>query len=84
MSNSVDNNKKTININKPLLILPYFNNFYHVIRKLSIKHNFNVIFKCANKFSKFITFGKDPVQTNDWNNIVYKINCSNCNCCYIG
>ena len=82
--NFVHNIKKTINPNKPLLILPYFNHFFHVIRKLSIKHNFNIIFKCVNKFSKFITLGKDPIQTNDRNNIVYKINCSNCNCCYVG
>ena len=80
----INSNLKTINLKKPLMILPYFKDFHYNIKKLSFTHNFEVIFKCINKFSVFITLGKDPISIMDRNNIVYKIDCNDCNSCYIG
>ena len=65
------------------MILPYFKDFHYNKEKLSFTHNFEVIFKCINKFSVFIRLGKDPISIMDRNNIVYKIDCNDCNSCYI-
>jgi len=41
-------------------------------------------FSCLNKLNKFIKVHKDPLSTSSRSNVVYKIECSNCDASYVG
>jgi len=45
---------------------------------------FKVDFRCLNKIDKLIKLHKDHTISQQKNNIVYKINCQDCNASYIG
>ena len=48
--------------------------------------NFNVrpVNKITNKLNIFVKRGKDKIKKEDQHNVVYKIECNNCNSNYIG
>jgi len=40
-------------------------------------------YTCLNKLNKFIKIHKDKNQHNK-NNVIYKVNCNNCDASYVG
>lgn len=56
-------------------------------RNINITRNLNVrlsYFLCFNKLYNYIKFHKVILFKTSYSNVVYKINCSNCNASYIG
>jgi len=43
-----------------------------------------LFFSCYNKLSRFIKVHKDALPSSVRSNVVYKINCQNCNASYVG
>jgi hypothetical protein len=41
-------------------------------------------FRCLNKLDRFIKVHKDKNIKTEWNNVVYKLNCKDCNASYVG
>ena len=70
-------------LNKKRIVLPYISGFSDNLKKALKHENINFIFKNVNKFSTFITLGKDKLKTEEKSNIVYKINCNDCEAVYI-
>ena len=53
---------------------------WHILRSHKIRSNFYT----ENNLCKLLCEPKDPVATEDKNNIVYEIDCSNCESVYFG
>ena len=43
-----------------------------------------LVYKTTNKLNNIIKQGKDKLKQEDQHNVIYKINCKNCDKCYIG
>ena len=41
-------------------------------------------YRCLNKLNKFIKIHKDKNQHDNSNNVIYKVNCNNCDASYVG
>ena len=54
------------------------------INHLFKKYNTNVIYSTKNKLSNIIKLGKDTTKIGDNANVVYKINCKDCDVSYVG
>ena len=54
------------------------------INHLFKQHNTNVIYSTNNKLNNIIKLGKDKTKIGDNVNVVYKINCKNCDASYVG
>ncbi|EZA58152.1 hypothetical protein X777_01880, partial [Ooceraea biroi] len=47
-------------------------------------YNFKTIFTIPNKLNQIIKSGKDKIENKDMMGVVYKIDCKNCDSCYVG
>ena len=45
---------------------------------------YSIDYRCINKLNKFIKAHKDKKIISDKNNIIYKIQCNNCDVSYVG
>ena len=66
------------------IALPYVKEIENFINYLFKKHNTNVIYSTKNKLNNIIKLGKDKTKIGDNANVVYKINCKNCDASYVG
>ena len=71
------------------ITLPFYNNSMKKFDKLINESDFKkkevkVVFKTTNKLNNIIKKGKDKLKREDQHNVIYKINCKNCDKCYIG
>ncbi|XP_039312235.1 uncharacterized protein LOC120359297 [Solenopsis invicta] len=69
---------------KKYLVFPYLKD---VSEKISTSLNKDIIrlgFRCLNKLDKFIKAHKDKNIKTECNNVVYKLNCNDCNASYVG
>ena len=48
------------------------------------KSIYSIGYRCINKLNKFIKADKDKKDYSDNNNVVYKIQCNNCDVSYVG
>ena len=65
-------------------MLPFYKYFTPRLNKLAKGLGFIPINKVNNKFNNIIILGKDKVNFKDKSGVTYKINCINCDACYIG
>lgn len=79
-----NNNNINSITDKQLIILPYINNLSQKINSKLKKNNIFTVNKNINKFNKFIKLGKDRLTSDEKSNIVYKIDCKDCDMTYIG
>ena len=86
--NSNNNNNQTasnrINKNMRFLGLPYFKRSFESVSKKLKSFNIRTIPLITNTFSQFIKRGKDKTDIKNQNNVVYCINCKDCNASYVG
>ena len=75
-------NKNFSNIQK--VFLPYNKNLSPHINSLAKKLNIVPIYNNINKLNNLIRLGKDRLDKNKKCNVIYKINCKDCNATYIG
>ena len=62
--------------------LPYVEGSSQKLRRILRSHKIWSTFYTENNFRKLVSKPKDRVATEDKNNIVYKIDCSNCEAVY--
>jgi len=79
-----NNKKKDKNNTKYYIKVPFIKNVTPKILSISNKHNFNTIFTMNNKLSNIIKTGKDKIEKWKGSNVVYKINCEDCDASYVG
>jgi len=70
--------------NKKYFIIPYIRNISEITAALINKSLFTVGYRCLNKIDNIIKVHKDQTEHNQKSNIVYKINCQNCDVSYVG
>ena len=81
--NTHDNIENT-NRNRSFIALPYVKELENFINYFFKKQNTNVIYSTKNKLNKIMKLGKDKTKICDNVNVVYKINCKNCDASYVG
>ena len=64
--------------------LPYVEGTSEKLRRILRSHKIRSTFYCENTLRKLLCKHKDRVATEDKNNIVYEIDCSNCEVVYFG
>jgi len=90
MAQEINSNRKEECRKKPENISLYFIILYvSFIAKKFIKFFKNIsfcklAFSCYDKLNKFIKVHKDILPTHSRSNVVYKINCLNCDASYVG
>ena len=67
-----------------MIVLPFFKEMECVMKNFFKKYNTNVVFSTINKLNSIIILGKDKNVKYNNANLVYKINCNNCNASYVG
>jgi len=69
---------------RKMLVLPYIRNISEKISSSIDKNEYLTGYRILNKLTGFIKRHKDGNKFESNNNIVYKINCNNCNASYVG
>ena len=64
--------------------LPYVEGTSEELRRILKSHKIRSTFYTENTLGKLLSKPKDQVATEDKNNIVYEIDCSNCEAVYFG
>ena len=81
---SVTNNKQ-IMLRRKKVVLPFYKNLTENINyNLKKQNNILPLNKITNKLNSLIVLGKDKLNRLDNQNVVYNIDCQNCNAIYIG
>ncbi|KYN13987.1 hypothetical protein ALC57_13817, partial [Trachymyrmex cornetzi] len=84
------NRKNVVNINnnetrlRQLMVFPHVKSISNKITNVINKADYLIGFRCINKLNKFIKSQKDKDELVKNNNVIYKINCDNCNASYVG
>ena len=66
------------------MVLPFWKYITPKINQVLRKHELTPINKQINKFNYMIILGKDTLNKLESSNVVYKVDCSNCNATYVG
>lgn len=66
------------------MIFPFSDRLSMKLKRLLNKFNINIVSKVANKLANLIGSTKDPIDKKYKSNIIYQIDCANCNKTYIG
>ena len=81
------NNDKNVKKDCPKenwMVLPYIEQvtkpFFKYLKKIKVKP----IYKVGNKLNSIVKRGKEKLNKINQHNVVYKIDCDNCDSCYIG
>jgi len=69
---------------KKFFIIPYIRNISEITTSLINKSSFTIGYRCINKMDNIIKVHKDQTEHNYKSNIVYKINCKDCEASYVG
>jgi len=69
---------------KHFFVIPYIRNISEIAASLINKSLFTADFRIINKIDKIVTVQKDRTEHTQKNNVVYKINCKNCEVTYVG
>jgi len=73
------------NTSQPFFTIPYVSYLAKRFRQYFKNISFcKLSFSCLNKLNKFIKVHKDSLSTSFRSNVVYKIECSNCDTSYVG
>ena len=82
-TNKHNNNNENF-LNKNIACFPFHNTLNNKLKSTLRKHNISLINKTTNKFNKYIRLGKDRLDKGDIANVVYKIDCKDCDSTYVG
>jgi hypothetical protein len=86
----IHNNKSSKNPNKNIsesasfFTIPYIHNFSEKFNNVTRPLNVRISYQSLNKLNKIIKVHKDPLPDSSQSNIVYKINCLDCDASYVG
>ena len=79
-----DNGPKQHKTYDGIICLPFVNELECFTKNFLKKLNINVVFSTINKLNNVIVLGKNREEKCNKNNVVYKINCKNCEATYVG
>jgi len=79
--NKVDTDLET---KKHYFVIPYVCGISETVASMFDKSVFTVGFRGMNKLNNIVRVQKDHVEHSHKNNVVYKINCKNCDASYVG
>ena len=77
------NSEKRIE-NKGFICLPYVKELEDFNNNFFKKYSTKVVYSAKNKLNNIIKLGKDKNEKSNNANVVYKINCNDCNTSYVG
>ena len=83
-NNSISNNINNSVVNRNIFKLPYNGNLSENIYNFVKKYNMDIIYHIPCKLNKFIRLGKDRLTKQKQKNVVYCIECKNCDKKYYG
>ena len=67
------------------IVFPHVKNLNHKLKRFFNNSEFKLIWKPTNKLNEqIIKRGKDKIPISQEQGVVYKVNCKNCDSCYIG
>ncbi|KYN14498.1 hypothetical protein ALC57_13304 [Trachymyrmex cornetzi] len=75
------NNEKEMRV---LMVFPYVKSICNKISRSIDKSNNMIGYRCTNKLNRFIKVHKDRNPHEKNNNVIYRLNCNNCDVSYVG
>ncbi|KYN23497.1 hypothetical protein ALC57_04081, partial [Trachymyrmex cornetzi] len=84
LKQNIENEFCTDDTRKMWFLFPYVTKVSDKFRNIIKDFNVNLAFFSLNKFNCFIKTYKDPVPILAKRNVVYKINCNDCDASYVG
>jgi len=69
---------------KYFFTIPYVKSISESFLPIVKKFGFNIAYSVPNTLNKFVKRGKDKIDPKSHNEVVYKIDCLNCNSSYVG
>ena len=79
-----NNTEKKEDYKRRFFTIPYVSSVSEKFLSFSRKFDCKVAFTIPFKLNKFITTGKDHIDSLSCNDVVYKINCKDCDSSYVG
>ncbi|XP_011883882.1 PREDICTED: uncharacterized protein LOC105571024 [Vollenhovia emeryi] len=70
--------------NKHIVTVPYIQNISNNIKNILNDRGFYTIFTIPKKLNCIIKTGKDPLDKLNQKELIYKIECKDCDACYVG
>ena len=67
-----------------IAILPYFPKFSKKLKLILLRHGIRTVFKPPQKLGGLLSSSKNAIEPGYRQGAIYKINCSDCDQCYIG
>ena len=81
----LNNNLKKLKVNnRPRIVLPFVEELKPVMKNFFNKFHTDIIYSTVNKFRRFIKLGKDKCKTGENTNVVYRVDCNDCDATYVG
>ena len=71
-------------VEKKFFVIPYIKNVSEKFKFINSEHDCKIAYTCKNNLSNIIKTGKDILDRVDNCNVVYKIQCHNCESSYVG
>jgi len=69
---------------KKYFTVPYIKHISNSFTSISVKFGYPMAFTILNTLSTFIKTGKDKIEGSNRCNVVYRIDCKDCDACYVG
>lgn len=69
---------------KNFFVIPYIDTISDRVASLIKKSEMTIGYHCLNKLNRFIKVHKDKNQHVSNSNVVYKVNCKDCDATYVG
>ena len=71
-------------INKKFFTIPYLKRTSEKFKLALNKFHFDLVYKPMNSMNRFIKTGKEKIKKEEHSNVVYQVNCKDCNHSYVG
>lgn len=71
-------------IENKIFVIPYVKDISEMIVSTVKKTNLTIGYRCLNKLDRIIKVQKDKNNISSNSNVIYKINCKDCNASYVG
>jgi len=69
---------------KKYFTVPYIKHISNSFKSISVKFGCPMVFTIPNTLSTFIKTGKDRIEVSSRCNVIYRIDCKDCDACYVG
>lgn len=70
--------------NNKFVVIPYIETISELVASAIKKFDVNVGYRCIKKLNRFVKVHKAKNKHFNHSNVIYKINCKNCDASYIG